>query len=119
MIELLPALTSAIGLANKLKEVGDILKHAELKELIGDLKLQLADLKIGMADLMEENDSLKRQLEAINKADGDPCPKCGKRSYRVESSEKDRVYGIMGGIRRTYRCSDCDFTEERLENMPR
>ncbi|MGE3466094.1 MAG: hypothetical protein AB7J13_04110 [Pyrinomonadaceae bacterium] len=119
MIELLPTLTTAIGLANKLKAIGDNLKHAELKELIGDLKLQLADLKIGMADLIEENDSLKRQVASIQNADGEPCPKCGHRTYRVESSKKDRVYGVMGGIRRTYLCGDCGFTEERLENMPR
>ena len=70
MVELLPTLSTALTLANKLREIGDNLKHAELKELIGDLKLQLADLKIGTADLIEENDSLKRQLASIQNADG-------------------------------------------------
>lgn len=118
MIELLPTVTSAIGLANKLKEIGDTLKHAELKGVIGDLKLQLADVKIGMADLLEENDSLKRQLASVQNADGNPCPKCGNRTYRVQSSKEDDDFGVVGGIRRIYLCSECGFTEELLENIP-
>src|SRR3982751_1268100 len=66
MIELMPTISTAIGIANRLKDIGDKLKHAELKELIGDLKLQLADLKIGIADLIEEIDSLRRKIVSLD-----------------------------------------------------
>ena len=117
MVELLPTLSTALTLANKLREIGDNLKHAELKELIGDLKLQLADLKIGTADLIEENDSLKRQLASIQNADGDPCPKCRQRTYHLEQSEPHRIFGEVGGVQRTYLCDSCKFTEQQTE-MP-
>lgn len=118
MIELLPTLSSAISIVSKLNEINESLKNAEFKDLIGDLKLQLADLKIGMADLIEENDSLKRELSSLKNADGDPCPRCNQRTYSVISSRKDQVFGDLGGIRRTYQCSQCDFTEEMLINPP-
>jgi regulator of replication initiation timing len=119
MIELLPALSNALGLVNKLKDVGDKLKHAELKELIGDLKLQLADLKIGMADLIEENDSLRRQVAQLQNANGESCPKCHHKSWNIEKSEPDSIYDFMGATRRTYLCSNCDFTESVLIGGPK
>ncbi len=114
MIELLPALATALTLANKLKEIGNKLKHAELIDLIGDLRIQLANLKIGTADLLEENDSLKRKLTGLQNAEGDPCPKCRSRTYHLENSEKDKTFGKVGGMMRTFLCGTCGFTEQSL-----
>jgi uncharacterized protein with PIN domain len=114
MIELLPTITTAISLANRVKEIGDRLKHAELTDAIADLRLQLASLKIGMADLMEENDSLKRQVARFDSAEGDRCPRCKKSAYVLEKSERDETFGEVGGMMRTYLCSACGFTEQSL-----
>ncbi len=113
MIELLPTLTAAIGLSNKIREISDKLKHAELKELLGDMRLQLADVKIGMADLIEENDTLKRQLASIQNAEGDECPKCRARKYHLEKSEPHPSFGKFGGSVKTYLCDSCGFTEKK------
>lgn len=114
MIELLPALDTAIGLVKKLKEVGNKLKHSELMNLVGDLSLELANMKIGMSDLIEENDGLKRRLASIENADGDPCPSCKQRTFSVQSSEQDKVYGFMGKMRWKYLCASCGFKDEKL-----
>lgn len=119
MIEVLPALNNALGLANKLKDIGDKIKHAELKGIIGDLKLQLAELKIGMADLIEENDKLKRQLADLQNPKGEPCPNCYQKAWKTQKSEPDAVYGFMGATRRIYGCSSCKFTETILIGGPK
>lgn len=114
MIELLPTLTTAIGLANKLGQLSTKLKHAEVMDIVGDLRIELANLKIGTADLLEENDALKRQITSFTSTTGDPCPRCKKRTYHLEKSEKDKTFGVVGGMMRTYLCDNCDFTEQSL-----
>lgn len=112
MIELLPAIASTLKLATKLGELSKKTNNAELMSLVGDLRLELAKLKIGTADLMEENDTLKRKVASLTSAQGKPCPKCGKKSYHLESSVKDKVFEEIGGVIRTYICDSCEFTEE-------
>lgn len=112
MIELLPALTTAITLSNKLKTISDSLKHTELREVIVDLKSQLVNLKEGMLDLTEENNNLKRELAALANAEGDPCPRCKKRTYRLEKSEEHPLFGEIGSLLRTFACDSCQFSEQ-------
>jgi len=105
--------STAISILKKLKEIGDRIKDAELKSVIADLTLELAEVKTRLAGVLEENIALKEQAKALA-ADGDPCPRCRKRTWSVESSEPDKTFGPLGGIRRTYRCSECGFVEKKL-----
>lgn len=111
MTEYIAAVTSAIALAKQAREIGTALKHAELKNIIGDLSMQLADVKIGMADLIEENYKLKKQLESIQNADGESCPRCRQRSYVLADSVPHPIFGQVGGVVRTYKCPSCGFSE--------
>jgi len=67
-----------------------------------------------IAGLMEENLELQQRIKELQSTEGDLCPRCRKRGWQIESSERDEVYGIVGGIRRTYKCSFCGFSEEEL-----
>ena len=118
-MELVSTVSTAIELVKKARDLTSTLRHAELKNIIGDLSLQLADVKIGMADLVEENHRLKKELESLRNADGDPCPKCRLKTFRVESSRPDSAFGVVGGIRRELLCSSCGYSEEQLHRMPR
>lgn len=42
------------------------------------------------------------------------CPKCSKQSWILAASERDRVFGDVGGVRRTYKCVSCGFSEPLL-----
>ena len=113
MVEI-TAITNAIGLLTRLKKISENIRDAELKNLLADLSLELAEVKIRMAGLMEENLELKNKIKELESVEGDPCPKCRKRGWQIEKSEPDEVFGELGGIRRTYKCSLCGFTESQL-----
>ena len=110
MVEVLSAVTAAINIAKKLLEVSERTRDADSKLLVAELTMKLADIKMQLAEMMEENTRLKAKINA----EGEPCPKCRKLGWHVESSAPDSLMAQVGGIRRTYECSYCDFSEEHL-----
>lgn len=113
MVEI-AAITNAISLLTRLKQISGNIRDAEFKNLLADLSLELAEVKLKMAGLINENLELQNKVKELESIEGDPCPRCRKRGWQIESSEPDAVYGLIGGIRRTYRCSFCGFSEEEL-----
>jgi uncharacterized protein with PIN domain len=82
---------------------------------------KIMELREAALELQEENINLKNQVlelqEKVRKLEsfeGEPCPKCRKPAWVVESSEPDRQFGRLGGIRRHYRCTECGFSESKL-----
>ena len=65
--------------------------------------------KLGTTD-EKHSDQTKLKLEST---EGEPCPKCHKRGFQLESSREDPTFGVLGVIRRLYKCSFCGFTEEK------
>lgn len=67
--------------------------------------------------LPEEVDSLKQRIAELEKrlaGDGDFCPSCHQRTYKLTHSEPDKIFGDAGVSKRTYLCSGCGFTESKL-----
>ena len=110
MVEVLSSVTAAINIAKKLLEVSERTRDADSKLLVADLTINLAEIKVQLAEVMEENTQLKAKINA----EGEPCPKCRKLGWHVESSVPDSLMGQVGGIRRTYECSYCGFSEQHL-----
>ncbi|HEY4369018.1 MAG TPA: hypothetical protein VGN07_17420 [Steroidobacteraceae bacterium] len=115
MADLVGSLSTAISLARRLKDISENIKGAEFKNLLADLSLELADVKLRLADVLEENVRLKSEVSALRNVDGEPCPKCRKRGWQLESSKPDPIFGDLGGLRKLFKCSLCGFTEERLD----
>lgn len=115
MTDLISSVSTAISLATRLRDINENIKSAEFKNLLADLSLQLADVKLKLADVLEENIRLKREVAALKSADGDPCPKCRKRGWQLESSKPDGVFGDLGALRKTFKCSLCGYSEVLLE----
>lgn len=105
------AVTTSITIAKKLREVSERMKDAEVKLLIADLSIELANVKQNLAELLQENTDLREKLRAAETAEGDPCPRCRKRTWSLTSSKPSRRMGDMGVLDRTYTCSSCNFTE--------
>lgn len=114
MGDLISSVATAVNIAKRLKEYSDKIKELEFKNLLADLNLELAELKLKLAEVLEENIKQKEKIQALEAMDGDPCPKCRKRGWQLEASERDPIFGALGGVRRTYRCSFCGFSEEKL-----
>ena len=114
MSEIFSTIASAISTAKKLKELSDKARDAEFKNLVADLHLQLAETKTQLADLMQDNTRLKDKIRSLESVQCAPCPSCRKPGWHVEKSERDSLFGEVGGIRRTYKCSFCGFSEEKL-----
>ena len=70
-------------------------------------------MKVKLAGVLEENASLRQRLQDLEGAEGEPCPKCRKRGWQIQSSQADLTFGVLGVVRRVYRCSLCGFTEEK------
>jgi hypothetical protein len=63
-------LSTALSVANQLREMQKRIKDVEFKGLLADLQLALADVKVRCAALEEENIRLKRELaETKNRKD--------------------------------------------------
>ena len=119
MTDLVGSVSTAISLARRLKDISENIKGAEFKNLLADLSLELADVKLKLADVLEENARLRCEVSALRNVDGEPCPKCRKRGWQLESSKPDPIFGKLGGLRRLYKWSLCGFNEERLDTPKR
>jgi hypothetical protein len=84
------------------------------KSLLADLSLELAEVKIKMAGLMNENLELQNKIKELENVEGDPCPRCRKRGWQIESTKKHPLFGDVGVKLRTYKCTVCGFSEEKL-----
>jgi hypothetical protein len=70
-----------------------------------------------LSSLPERFDELESRLKILeNKlvGDGDICPRCKNPNFKLIKSEPDKIFGGLGSQRRTYVCSFCEFTEEKL-----
>lgn len=115
MTDLVGSVSTAISLAKRLKGISENIRAAEFKNLLADLTLELANLKLRLADVLNENARLRSEVSDLRNVDGEPCPKCGKRGWQLESSKPDPTFEVLGGLRRRFKCSLCGFTEERLD----
>jgi hypothetical protein len=113
--DVIASIANAISLTKRLKEISDNIRDAEIKNVLADLSLELAETKLKVAELVSQNAELKYQLQNIDASPADPCPRCRKRTYTVSKSEPDKEFGALGGLRRTYVCSVCGFTESKIE----
>jgi len=99
------------------KDIVDLLKKGatiEAQEKIMELResaLELQEENINLKNQVLELQERARKLEAF---EGEPCPKCRKPAWVVESSKPDRQFGRLGGIRREYKCTECGFAESQL-----
>jgi hypothetical protein len=114
MTDFMQSLTQATTLLMRLRALNEKVKNAEFAHVIADLNMEFADLKLKCAGVVEENVRLKDEIRKLQAVEGEPCPKCRKRTYELESSRRDPVMGDMGALWRKYKCSACGFTEERL-----
>ena|SRR5581483_12424331 len=114
MPDILGTIASVVGIVRKVQQASAKIHDAELKNLVGDLSLKVAELKVQLANVIDENTDLKGQIKAIQQADGEPCPRCRKRTWELVSSHADSMMGDMGVYIREYKCSDCGFSENKL-----
>ena len=113
MVEI-TAITNAISLLTRLKQASENIRNAEFKSLLADLSLELAEVKMKMAGLMNEKLELENRIKELESVEGDPCPKCRKRGWQIESTQKHPMLGGVGVQLRTYKCSICGFTEDEM-----
>ena len=115
MVEI-TAITNAIGLLTRLKQASENIRNAEFKSLLADLSLELAEVKMKMAGLMNENLDLQNRIKELESVEGDPCPKCHKRGWQIEHSQRHPLPHLaqVGFLLRTYKCSLCGFSEDKM-----
>lgn len=99
------------------KEILMLLKKGatiEAQEKIMQLRETLIELQEENIKLRNTIIELEEKFKGLEAFDGDPCPKCRRPGWVVESSKPDRQFGALGGIRRNYKCNECGFSESQL-----
>ena len=114
MSDWMTSLSTAIDIAKRLRAVNENVKNAEFANLIADLNMEFADLKLKMAGVVEENLKLNARIRELESIEADPCPKCKKRTWELESSRPHPTFGDSGVFLRSYRCSECGFKDQKL-----
>jgi hypothetical protein len=94
--------------------INESIKSAEFSNLLAELNIDLSQARVECAALAEENAALKRRIRELEGTQGEQCPKCRRYTWVLEKSEPDRIFGAVGGSRRTYKCSACGFSESGL-----
>jgi DNA-directed RNA polymerase subunit RPC12/RpoP len=98
-----------------IKEIFELMKKGatlEAQQKIMELKETVLSLQEENLELKKENLSLKHQIEISEK--GERCPKCNKFTWLLIDSSPHPTFGELGGIQRTYKCSNCSFSEKHL-----
>lgn len=114
MGDLITAVSTAITLATRLREISKNIEDAEFKNLLADISLELADAKLKIADLINKNIGLREKLNSLTSAAGERCPKCSNRSFEIISTKPHPIFGEMGAKEREYKCSVCGFAESKF-----
>jgi ribosomal protein L37E len=99
------------------KDIVELVKTGatiEAQERIMELRQAALDLQEENMRLRNRVSELEKQVKTLERAEGEPCPRCHKRAWAVTKSQPDPKFGIVGGVRRTYKCAECGFTEEKL-----
>ena len=58
-------------------------------------------------------DRSEQQVAPFKDTEGEPCPKCFKRGWYIESSAPDPTFGVLGVANRLYKCRFCGFRENK------
>lgn len=96
------------------KEIVDLLKKGatiEAQERIMELREAALALQEENIQLRNSVIELEEKVRILQSAEGEPCPKCRKRAWVVESSLPHKEFGEMGVLERIYLCKECGFTE--------
>jgi predicted RecB family endonuclease len=99
------------------KEIIELVKVGatiEAQEKIMELRQAALSIQEENVQLRNRVLELEERIKTLERADGDPCPRCRKKTWVVEKSEPDRKFGALGGIRRTYKCTECGLSESMI-----
>ena len=103
-----------MNIMETMKSITDLAKKGmtvELQEKIMELREAVIALKEENLRLRSDNMELKQQVVELSK--GELCPKCRRSSWNLVDSIPHPQFGTLGVIQRTYKCSDCGFSEDR------
>ena len=99
------------------KDIIDLVKTGatiEAQEKIMELRQSALAIQEKNVELQNRVLELEARVKELESAEGEPCPRCRKKSWVVETSAPDRTFGDLGGVRRTYKCAECGLTESLL-----
>ena len=99
------------------KDIVELLKAGatiEAQEKIMELRQAALTIQEDNIQLRNRVLELEARIKELEGADGEPCPRCRKKSWIVEKSEPDPRFGRLGGVRRTYKCTECGLSESTI-----
>ncbi|AMF92405.1 hypothetical protein AL536_02690 [Vibrio fluvialis] len=102
MSDVLGSIGQAINLAKRLREISKNIEDAEFKNLLADLNLELADTKLALADVMEQNSTLKLEVNELKNSQGNNLSQLEFRDFAYYGANNDGPF-----------CSACYETKNK------
>lgn len=102
------------------KDIIDLVKTGatiEAQEKIMELRTSALDAQEENIRLRNRISELEARIKTLESLEGEPCPRCRKRTWVVETSQPDPTFGDLGGVRRTYKCSECGLIESAIVTL--
>lgn len=99
------------------KEIVELIKTGatiEAQEKVMELRLSAMEMQEENIRLRSHVLELEEQIRELKSEDGEKCPNCGKRTWRIESSKPHPLFGEVGKKERVYKCTECGFSETGL-----
>jgi regulator of replication initiation timing len=104
-----------MNIMETMKSITDLAKKGmtvELQEKVVELKEEVINLKDENVQLRSDNLELKSQIDELS--NGEPCPKCRKAGWEFIESKPHPIFGGLGCLERTFKCSACGFSEKHM-----
>ena len=86
----------------------------EAQERIMELRQSALAIQEENIELRNRILQLELRIKELESSEGESCPRCRKKAWIVEKSEPDPIFGELGGVRRTYKCTECGLTESAV-----
>jgi uncharacterized protein with PIN domain len=112
MTDLIQKVSNAINLVTRLRTISEKTRDSEFKGLVANVLLELAEIQLKLDEILNENITLKGQLDAKSNPQGERCPRCQELGWKVTSSRPQKSLGQSPRILQTYSCPKCGLKEE-------
>lgn len=124
-LETVKILGAALGSIKTITDIAGTISNAQLRQelngKIADLQTAILTARQKMLEMQEQYEQLLQENKRLtaqlsDTVDAEPCPRCRRKGWHVESSRPAGEFADLGVSQRQYKCHFCGFTESKFSH---